>query len=109
LECHYKLCESAFEKRENSNYSLCYLEEKAKADPLVVSVHLHVILVRGHFVHAKVRHLNAYLLVKSALDEICVRDPTVRVENIFWNIFGVNAVDRIANILTCGDNQGECQ
>lgn len=33
--------------------------------------------------------------------------PTVSVENIFGNIFGMDTIDGIANVLSCGDNQRE--
>lgn len=36
-------------------------------------------------------------------------DPTVCVENVLRNILGVDAVDWVADILSCGHNQTERQ
>ena len=36
-------------------------------------------------------------------------NPTICVENIFWNVFGVNTIYGITNILSCSHYQRECQ
>lgn len=83
---------------------MIYLKEKAKTDPLIVAVNFHVVSVCGHFVNTEVWHLNSNLFVERALDQICMRDPTIRVEDIFWNILGMDAVNWVTDILTSGDN-----
>lgn len=56
---------------------------------------------------ARIRHFLSGLFEEHALQRIGAVDPAVCVENIFGNIFGVDAVDGIADVLTRGDNQRE--
>ena len=95
-------------KRPRSLEEEDYLEEQAEADPLIVLVNFHVGCVR-ELVHTKVRNVFSDLFEKGTFDKVCMHDPAIRIENIFWNFFRMDAVNGIADILTCGDNQGESQ
>ena len=39
---------------------------------------------------------------------VCGVYPAVEVEHVVWHIFGVDAVDRVPNVLTGCHNDGEC-
>ena len=40
---------------------------------------------------------------------VCRMDPTICVQHIFWNVFSMNTIDRISNILPCCHYQREGQ
>lgn len=84
-----------------------YLEKETKADPLIISVDFAVVCLALTISDARIRHLLSGLFQKHALESICAVNPAVRVENILGNIFCVNAIDWIADVLSCGDNQRE--
>jgi hypothetical protein len=90
--------------RLNGGESICYLEEEAKADPLIVSIDLSVVGFAFTISDARIRHLLSGLLEEHALQRICAVNPAVCVENVLGYVLGVDTVDGIAHILSCGDN-----
>jgi len=84
-----------------------YLEKEAEAHPLVVAVSLAVVRLAAGVVHAWVRDGDAHLLLERLLDGVRRVYPTVRVEHVLRYVFGVHAVDRVADVLPGGDDQAE--
>lgn len=84
-----------------------YLKKETKADPLIVSVNFAVVCLALTISDARIRHLLAKLFQEHAFESVCAVYPAICVENVLRNIFCVNAIDRIADILTCGDDQRE--
>lgn len=84
-----------------------YLEEQAEAHPLVVSVRLAVVRFAAGVVHAGVRHRDAHLLLERLLDGVRGVYPTVGVQHVLGYVLGVHAVDRVADVLSRGDDQAE--
>ena len=86
-----------------------YLEKEAEADPLIVLDVLLVGLVLRRPVNTWMRYLDADFLEVGAVDGVRRVDPAVGVEHVFRNILGVDAVDRVAHILSRRHNQAERQ
>jgi hypothetical protein len=74
---------------------------------LIIPVNFPVIGLALAISDARIWHLLAGFLQEHAFQCISAVYPTVSVENIFRNIFGMNAINRIANILSRRDNQRE--
>ncbi len=85
-----------------------YLEEEAEADPLVVLDVSPLLRVYG-LVNARVCHINAYPLPEGTGNGVGGVDPAVGVEHILWYVLGVDTIDGVAHILSCGHNEGESQ
>lgn len=56
---------------------------------------------------ARVGHLDAHLLVEEAPQRIGGVYPAVGVEYVFGDVLGVDAVDRVADVLPRGHDQTE--
>lgn len=89
-----------------------YLKKKAEAHPLVVLVdfpiaHIFLSPFLTTVPYPRVRHFHSNLLVEETLQ--CVRgmDPAVRVQHVFRNVLGVDAIDRVPNVLPGSYNQTE--
>ena len=54
-------------------------------------------------------HVEAYPFPEGTGDCVSRVNPTVGVEDVLGNVFGVYAVNRVANILPSRDNQAEGQ
>lgn len=74
---------------------------------LIIPVNFPIVGFSLGISNARIRHLLAGFLQKHAFQRICAVNPTVCVENIFGDIFGMNAVNWISNVLSRGDNQRE--
>lgn len=84
-----------------------YLEEQAKAHPLVVSVRLAVVRLAAGVVHARVRDRDAHFLLERLPDGVRGVDPAVRVQHVLGYVLCVHAVDGVAHVLPRGDDQAE--
>lgn len=83
-----------------------YLEKQHEADPLIISVLLPLGLrMRLGIVHPEKRHLETLSFSVSGSDGVRTVYPTVRVQHILRQIFAVNAIDRVANVLSRSDDQ----
>lgn len=85
-----------------------YLEKQAERHPLIVLVRFAIAQFALGIANARIRHLAAHFLAEHALQRVRRVDPAERVQHILRYVFGVNAIDRIANVLACGDDQREC-
>ena len=74
-----------------------YLKEEAEADPLVV-LDISPLLWVDCFVDARVGHVQPHPLPEGAGDGVGGVNPTVGVEDILWDVFGMNTVNGIAHI-----------
>ena len=83
-----------------------YLEEEAKADPLVVLVVPALLGVDG-LVDARVGHIEPDALPEGTGDSVGGVYPTVGVEYLLRNVFGVDAVDGVAHVLLGRHDEGE--
>lgn len=88
-----------------------YLKEQAEADPLVVLVYLFVTHIFFPLLaavpDARVGHLHPHFLGKEALQRVSGVNPTVRVQNVLWYVFGMDAVDWVPDVLPRGHDQTE--
>ena len=75
-----------------------YLEEQTEADPLIVLMVSSLIGIK-RFVHTWMSDIKADTFPECAGDCVCGVDPTERVEDVLWNVFGVDAVNGITHIL----------
>jgi len=86
-----------------------YLQKQHKANPLVVSVLLFLAVgIRLGIVDAKEGHFRAFPLPVRRGDCVCTVYPAIRVQDVFGQVFAVYTIDRIADILASGDDQGKC-
>lgn len=86
------------------------LKEECEAHPLVVR-HISplVLLIVSACHDTRVGHVPAHVQGEGPGNGVGRVDPAIQVEYIVRNIVCVNAVDGIANILSCGDNYRERQ
>lgn len=75
--------------------------------PLIVAINLLIVAFTLRVADARVWHLTTKLLPEETLERVCAVDPAVRVQYIFRNVFGVDAVNGVSHVLTRGDNQRE--
>ena len=75
------------------------LEEETEADPLVVFDVLFVRFISRRSIDARMGYLKAHFLEMSAVNGVRTVDPTVRIEYVLGDILGVDAVDRITDVL----------
>ena len=54
-------------------------------------------------------HVEAHPFPEGTGDCVSRVNPTVGVEDVLGNVFGMDAVNGVANILPSRDNQAECQ
>lgn len=85
----------------------CYLKKQTKADPLIVSIDFAIICFAFAVSDTRVWHFLSGLFEEHTLQRICAVDPAVSVEYIFRNIFCVDAINWITNVLSCGDDERE--
>ena len=82
-----------------------YLKEKAEANPLVVS-DISPLLRVNSLVNTRMGDINAYPLPEGTGDCVCRMNPAVGVQDILGDVFGVNTIYGIANVLAgCGDDR----
>ena len=84
-----------------------HLEEEAEANPLVVLDVLFVGFVSWRAIDAGMWDLEAHLLEVSAVNCIRTVDPAVRIQYVLGDILGVDAVDRVAHVLSRRHNETE--
>lgn len=88
--------------------SIDYLQKQHEANPLVVSVLFPLSVgIRLGVVDAGERHLQAFALPVGCGDSVGAVYPAVCVENVLGQVLAVYAVDRVADVLAGGDDQGE--
>lgn len=85
-----------------------YLEEQTEANPLII-LNISPLFWINSLINPRMRHIDPNPLPKGTGNRICGMDPAIRVQNVFWNVLGVDAIDRVAHILSGGDDQGKCQ
>ena len=85
-----------------------YLKEKAETDPLVIS-DISPLLRVNSFVNAGVSNINTNPLPEGTGDGVGGVDPAVGVQHVLGDVFCVDAVYGIANVLACGHYKGERQ
>ena len=78
-----------------------YLKEKAEANPLVIS-DISSLLRIYSFVYAWMSNINTNPLPESTGDGVGGMDPAVCVQHILWDVFRVNTVYGVTNILASG-------
>ena len=83
-----------------------YLEEEAKADPLVVLVVPPLFGVYG-LVYPRVGYIESYALPKGTRDSVGGVYPTIGIEDVLRNVFGMDAVDGVAHVLLGRHDEGE--
>ena len=83
-----------------------YLKKKTEADPLVVFMisSLQRVLC---FVNARMCHIKTNPLPEGTRYGIGGVDPAVSIENILWDILGVDAVYGVTNVMFGRHNQTE--
>lgn len=91
---------------KRNDVTLTYLKEQAEAHPLVIPVQLLITLFFGGF-DARIGHLDADPLVESASHRVRGMNPAVGVQHVFGNVFRVNAIDRITDVLSGRHDQTE--
>lgn len=88
-----------------------HLKKKTEADPLVVLVDFpvaHIFLALLPAVpYPRVRHLDAHRLLEVALEGVCRMYPAVRVQNVLWDVLGVDTVYGVPDVLARGHNETE--
>lgn len=85
---------------------MAYLEEEAKADPLVVLVVAALLGVYG-LVDSRMGHIESYALPEGTRDSVGGVNPTISIEDVLRNVFGVDAVDGVAHVLLGRHDEGE--
>ena len=85
-----------------------YLEEETEADPLVVSDVSPLFRVDS-LVNPWMGHIDTNPLPECAGYRVGGVDPAVRVQHVLGNVFGVDTVYGVANILSGRHYQGECE
>lgn len=85
--------------------SKTYLEEKAKAHPLVVPIQFLVLFREGRLdPRIPLVRLRFFILVNYSVSGM---DPAECVEHILWYIFRVDAVDGVPDVLPRRYDQAE--
>lgn len=81
-----------------------YLEKQTEAHPLVIPIQL-LLLVFGRGAYTRI---TSYPRIGGGFHKRKSRmDPTVSVEDVFRNVLGVNAIYRVADVLSGCHNQTE--
>ena len=75
-----------------------YLKEKAEANPLVVS-DISPLLRVDSLVNTRMGDIDTYSLPEGTRNCVGWVNPAVSVQDILWDVFRVNAVYGIANVL----------
>ena len=83
-----------------------YLKEEAKAHPLVILDVFLVSIIPG-LIHPWMWHVDPHPLPVGGGEGVGGVDPTVGVEHILGNLFGVHAHDGGPDVLPCGHDEGE--
>jgi len=88
----------------------CSLEEKCKADPLVIFVILALMLVSQVCwrSNTRVRNLIPNLSQQSVWYAECCMNPAVGVHHIWWDIRVHDAINRVPYVLPGGDEEATC-
>ena len=85
-----------------------YLKEQTEADPLIILDVAPFVRIDG-LVDARVGHVDADPLPEGAGNGVGWVDPAVGVQHVLGNVFGVDAVDGVANVLPRRHDQREGQ
>lgn len=90
-------------------FSQTHLKKQTEAHPLIVLINLPVaeVLLALAVADTRLGHLHADFLIEETLQGVRRMDPAVSVEHILGNVFGVDTVDRITDVLPGSHDEAE--
>lgn len=88
-------------------FTFNYLEKQTETDPLIVAVGFPIFQLSFGILHSRISDFFTDFLFECRFQRIGRMNPTVRIQYVFRYVLSVNAIDRIADILSSGDDQTE--